>query len=746
MFQRIFARLKVSFPKPASPDRSTISGHDASISSLLKRLVSRLQMTRSQLIEWLVPLGVIFVYLKILMGESFFSSSAFVGLSGDPKQYQWYIGWIWYALAHHQSPFITHDFNYPHATNLMNFTSVPLLGLLFGWLYPIVGVVVTYNLIFIANTLLIFILGKLTLQRLGASALFSSIGGVLFILLPYLISQELGHLNLFFIAGHLLFGFLLICHLTSARPLRWWDGLLLGVSLATIFYIGQEPFLSLFLFLGVLIVCALIVDRETTWKLASKLVKWQYVLGVVLGLLLVVPGLLNYLSGLSNKSLVSAGSPYLYSGDVISTIVPYIRLLFHPSDTVLLYKHITGNESEWNGYLSLPVLILFGAGTVFTWKSILTRLLFLSGTVMFVFSLGPTLHVNGDTHFPLPWLLFTHLPLFPYMLPARLAFYTQYCVVIVLALAATHYATLARGPQQRPLAVLNVATLVMVAALWFPALPYPTSSYPVTTQILAQPSVANQFLQGKHVLILQGRSDFPHIMGLLAVSKNYDVMAANVYGNGTAETAYPFILGLSLSVTDPRVYGGYLEAILPALDVQEIVYVAPENDEPLDPGIVAQTSAIVGSPIFTRLPYVAIWQKPATIKQDLLTYPLDALYAAASHWARSFPHEPLTIANLVQEGLLPPSFISPVKDADQHQTAYRGWVEDKSPGTVTLSVYCNEVEAKAMASKYRGRAQTIGYGPDVADAHAPPLPGQVEVGSEFAYLTLTFSLPTLARG
>src|SRR5271166_1806415 len=81
------------------------------------------------LAEWLAPLVVLYVVLHQMMGPAFFSSQRFFGVPGDTQQYMWFIGWMWHAIELGHSPFLSHAFDYPHPIALMDYTSVPALGL-----------------------------------------------------------------------------------------------------------------------------------------------------------------------------------------------------------------------------------------------------------------------------------------------------------------------------------------------------------------------------------------------------------------------------------------------------------------------------------------------------------------------------------------------------------------------------------------------------------------------------------------
>ena len=103
-------------------------------------------------------MALLYVVLRQMMGPAFFSSQRFFGVPGDSQQYMWFIGWMWHAIELGHSPFVSHAFNYPHPITIMDYTSVPALGLLFGWLYAFTSVVFVYNLILVVNYTLIFAL------------------------------------------------------------------------------------------------------------------------------------------------------------------------------------------------------------------------------------------------------------------------------------------------------------------------------------------------------------------------------------------------------------------------------------------------------------------------------------------------------------------------------------------------------------------------------------------------------------
>jgi hypothetical protein len=124
-----------------------------------------------------------------------------------------------------------------------------------------------------------------------------------------------------------------------------------------------------------------------------------------------------------------------YHNDLLSFVVP------GPLQKVSLGMSQTGGRLDtWNGpteaggYLGIPTLLIVG---VLGWRSRrsfrmqLAVLLLLSAALL---SLGPYLGVNRQTtNFPLPFLLFDHLPLLNDILPSRICFAEDACLAAIIS-------------------------------------------------------------------------------------------------------------------------------------------------------------------------------------------------------------------------------------------------------------------------------------------------------------------------
>jgi hypothetical protein len=151
--------------------------------------------------------------------------------------------------------------------------------------------------------------------------------------------------------------------------------------------------------------------------------------------------------------------PDVYVSDLLAFLVPS------------RFVHFTGNTTENDAYIGLPLLMLFVAGLVvgrhrkwMVWTGLLTA-------VVAVLSLGPHLHVNGNvTAIWLPWAAVARLPLMGSALPGRLMDIALLGIGLVVA-GTCVIAIAATRPWRWATGIALVAGLVAIA----PSLPYPSA-------------------------------------------------------------------------------------------------------------------------------------------------------------------------------------------------------------------------------------------------------------------------------
>jgi hypothetical protein len=355
---------------------------------------------------------------------------------GDPEQQTWFLAWTSHALTHGLNPFFTQYLNTPRGANLAIDTAMPLLGVLGTPITLLAGPVATFNLLL-----------KLGLAASGASMFWvlrrytswwpaAFAGGLLFAFSPYLAGQAVRHVFLSFVPLVPLFIPLLDDWLVSRRrsPLR--SGLLLGLVAALQYLISPEILLtSTIMAVAGLAWLALRHPRavpERAGALARGVVAalpvFLLVAGYAMWLLIAGPyrpaGPVHILSGLAR-----------YHADLLSPLLPTSHQLFAPGALLAAGDRLPAGSTIENGfYLGLPLLVLLCYFAIRYRRVPLVATATVIGLVAFVLGLGAKLTVNGKAiGIPLPFAVFTHLPILQNLEPARLSLYVQLAAAVIVA-------------------------------------------------------------------------------------------------------------------------------------------------------------------------------------------------------------------------------------------------------------------------------------------------------------------------
>jgi hypothetical protein len=178
--------------------------------------------------------------------------------------------------------------------------------------------------------------------------------------------------------------------------------------------------------------------------------------------------------------------PAMFSTDPLNLVVPTLTTLPGGALLLPLSRHFTGFTAEQGAYLGLPLLVVLWL--YFRRGVDAARFLAPLFGAIVLLSCGPQLWLGGiRTNIPLPWALFTHLPLIASALPGRLM------VFAALAAAVTAALFLAQAPRAGRLAVL----------ICLPLLPMPHAGMPVPySSFFAPGNVARVLGPGAKLLIL----------------------------------------------------------------------------------------------------------------------------------------------------------------------------------------------------------------------------------------------------
>jgi hypothetical protein len=572
--------------------------------------------------EWLVPLALLLLLLRLMMGSSFFSTQRYFGSPGDPPMYMWFLGWWWHAIKLGQPLGFIRAFDYPYATNIMDWTSLPTLGLLFGWLTAFTTIVFVYNLVVVVNYTLIFVFGTLTLRVLGISRVFAIIGGFLFCLMPYLTAQGLQHLNLAVVGPLFILGYLLARLITSALQPGWVIGAFTGLALILAFYTSLETLLTAALCILVVYACALFYTFRSTYQFTLRLLNLRFLLGVGVPLLLVIPGLLNFVQGAGSQSSIPQEAWTKYISDMLSFVVPTQVYLIHTYATTVLSSEFRGNIFEKDSYLSLIFVILFIVYATRGWHKALIRILTSATLIMAVFSLGPVLHLaRVPVNVYMPWNVLLHLPLIRDVLPARLALYVAYLGIIMVMWGSDQWA------RQTPIElhpfelrgelVINVALLGLVLLCWLPLLPAASATIPKAAGILSADKVVPRYIGQEATMVLDVKepdNGFCVSLGILAASDNYQVMAPNscTFIGLPGNADWRKIDAAFLQDTDGKATSQALSQYLPQMGVGRVMFLSVD-DRPISLLQLSEISQLLGNPLYDNQGLVVVWSVPPSI-------------------------------------------------------------------------------------------------------------------------------------
>jgi hypothetical protein len=418
---------------------------------------------------------------------------SWIGGSGDPHLFIWYLGWVPHRLSLGQNLLITNHLSYPPGVNLMWNTSMVFPAVVLWPVTAAFGPVVSYNVLMSAALALSAWLGFVAARRFIDQPLACVLAGVLYGFGPGMLAQTAGHpqttVALFPPIALILADEILVRQRLRATV----AGALAGIAAALQLLTGEELLAVTMVVALVGVVLLALLHRD---RVAEKA---PYALRAVGAALLVGGALAAYPLAVQffgpQRVFGGVQPPDVYVSDLLAFVVPGHELL-QPDFATNLARQFTGNVAENDAYLGLPLILLFAAGAIVCRRRPVLRWTALTTLAVAVLSLGPHLHVGGrNTGLPLPWAAVAHLPLLGNALPSRLMTIAMLGVGIVVAGMWAERATMTRT-WRVAVAALTVAALAAI----LPALQYP--SHPAELPAFFEPGGAvSTFPDGAVVLI-----------------------------------------------------------------------------------------------------------------------------------------------------------------------------------------------------------------------------------------------------
>jgi hypothetical protein len=378
-----------------------------------------------------------------------------IGSPKDPQLFIWYLGWIPHQLSHGLNPLFTDYLSYPPGVNLMWNTSMIFPSIVLWPVTAVFGPVVAYNLLITGGIALSAWCGFLAARRFVDRDLACFLAGLVYGFSPGMIAQALGHPHVvvaLFPPIALLLGDEILVR-RRLNPVV--AGALAGGAAALQLLTGEEVLAATLVIAAFGVALLALMHRDQVRASLPYVAKAAGAAALVFAILAAYPLGFQFLG--PQRVSGSVQGPDIYVSDLLA--------FFLPSSLI----HFTGNVTENDAYIGLPLLALFAAGLVLGWRTPRIRWIGLTALVVAVLSLGPHLHVDGNvTPVWLPWAIVARLPLMESALPARLMDIGFLGFGIVVAYACGRALT-ATKPWQVATVVLLLAGVSIA-----PSVPYPS--------------------------------------------------------------------------------------------------------------------------------------------------------------------------------------------------------------------------------------------------------------------------------
>jgi hypothetical protein len=301
------------------------------------------------------------------------------------------------------------------------------------------------------------------------------------------------------------------------------SGLLLGGLAGLQFLFSQEIFTMTVVIVCVGLAALAVRHRAEIRERLPVLLRGAAAALVVFGLLAGYP-VWMLLAGPGHSLPHNLLSRAVYHNDLVGLISPTPNQLIDPSALNRLGNPIFFRDFTESGvYLGIPLLASLVALVIRFRRTAIVALAAVTGATAAVLSLGSGFElVHGVVNLPLPFVLFTHMPLLQSITPDRFALFLQLSAAVILAVgidrlrtgglpspksASATMSTVASGgretrsagsaaPRKRPVVLVGLVAICLLPVL--PRLPYHTAG--VETPSLFSSSAVRAIPSGSRAL------------------------------------------------------------------------------------------------------------------------------------------------------------------------------------------------------------------------------------------------------
>jgi hypothetical protein len=359
-------------------------------------------------------------------------SDYYFGYSTDPVSFIWFLNWWPFAISHGLNPFVCKYVWFPAGFNFTWATAVPFLALL-SWPITVFGSpVLSYNILILSAPAFAawtaFLLGRELTQDWAASL----ICGFLFGFSGPEFGEMLSALNLATV--FLIPIVVLLCvRRVQGRMNRWPFIIFLSLVLVAQLGISTEVFMTLCV-LGaftwvIFLAMAPAAGRKGLWRVALDIG-----IAAPLVMFLTAPFLYYLVKGLSDVR-AQIGLSFWGSADLRQFAFPAVPIRPGWAAFDLIKKQFSGFTPDIDSYIGIPLLLILVLYFYRNISAAYVRALLASICMVAMFSLGSILLFGGKFYnIPLPWALFSHVPVIRSVITNRLLTYVTLGTAIAAAL------------------------------------------------------------------------------------------------------------------------------------------------------------------------------------------------------------------------------------------------------------------------------------------------------------------------
>jgi hypothetical protein len=415
---------------PAPPDPTTTPGHRSPWPSGLRR--PRPSWCLAVVAAYAI--GAWLLYLPLGLVDSAHIAGA---VNADQADQVWFLALADWCVVHaHLSPFTT-LIDYPSGINLLDNAGMPLLGVAMAPVTAVLGPVASFALLMRLSFVISATACFLVLRRVLRRDLAAAVGGAFYGFSPYMTHQAETHIFLVFVPLPPIFFLLVYRQLLAPWGRRAVQrGMLLGGLAVLQYLICSEILVSTLVVLAVTLVVlgGSEVSRHRSIRSQARTVR-----RLATGLAVISVPLLAY------PAWYALAGPQHVDGPTQSVTSPGIDVLATvlPTDRALL----AGIWPGWRvaplpllgdtAFLGVPLLVVLAWVVITGRRSSLVRVAAVGGVVAWVLALGPRLVVDGTvTAIPLPFALFTRVPVLQDIIPNRFTLYVDLATAVLLAVGA----------------------------------------------------------------------------------------------------------------------------------------------------------------------------------------------------------------------------------------------------------------------------------------------------------------------